>query len=173
MRPGFQLQIWTASGVSWSRMSGPGRKACLHESASGPPRPACSGRRSAPHTADLRIEAWGPTREDCIAEALRGLVESFAEVSGTGYERVTARHVTAGSDADLLAAAVEEVIYGLDTDGEIPATVEVSRAADDGIDLMLRVVDASAVEIVGAAPKAASLSGPSCAPQRPLGGRAL
>jgi SHS2 domain-containing protein len=91
-----------------------------------------------PHTADLRIEAWGPTWEDCIAEALRGLVESF-----------------------------EEVIYGLGTDGEIPATVEVSRAADDGIDLMLRVVDASAVEIVGAAPKAASLSGLSCAPAAP------
>ena len=126
-----------------------------------------SGHRSVPHTADLRIEAWGPTREDCIAQALRGLVESFAEVSGTGYERVTARHVTAGSDADLLAAAVEEVIYGLDTDGEIPATVEVSRAADDGIDLMLRVVDASAVEIVGAVPKAASLSGLSCAPAAP------
>lgn len=126
-----------------------------------------SGHRSVPHTADLRIEAWGPTREDCTAEALRGLVESFAEVSGTGYERVTARHVTAGSDADLLAVAVEEVIYGLDIDGEIPATVEVSRTADDGIDLMLRVVDASAVEIVGAAPKAASLSGLSCAPAAP------
>jgi SHS2 domain-containing protein len=120
-----------------------------------------------PHTADLRIEAWGPTREDCIAEALRGLVESFADVSGPRYQPVTARHVTSGSDADLLAAAVEWVIYGLDTGGEIPAAVEVSRAADDGIGLMLGVVDASAVEIVGAAPKAASLSGRSCAPAAP------
>ena len=122
-----------------------------------------SGHRSVPHTADLRIEAWGPTREDCIAQALRGLVESFADVNGTRYQRVTARRVSAGSDADLLAAAVEEVIYGLDTDGEIPATLEVSRAADDGIDLMLGVVDASTAEIAGAAPKAASLSGLSCA----------
>ncbi len=125
------------------------------------------GHKSVPHTADLRIEAWGPTREDCIAEALRGLVGSFADVSGTGFQRVTARHVTAGSDADLLAAAVEEVIYGLDTGGEIPATVEVSRAADDGIDLKLQVVDASVVEIIGAAPKAASLSGLSCGPAAP------
>ena len=128
-----------------------------------PGRRGC-GHRSVPHTADLRIEAWGPTREDCIAEAVRGLVESFADVSGTGYQHATERHLTAGSDADLLAAAVEEVIYRLDTDGEIPAAVEVSRAADGGIDLTLRVVDAAAVEIIGAAPKAASLSGLTCAP---------
>ncbi len=127
------------------------------------------GHRSVPHTADLRIEAWGPTREDCIAEAVRGLVESFADVGRSGCRRATECHLAAHSDADLLAAAVEEVIYGLDTDGEIPADVEVSRAADGGIDLRLRVVDAAAVEIVGAAPKAASLSGLTCAPD-PSGG---
>jgi SHS2 domain-containing protein len=122
------------------------------------------GHRSEPHTADLRIEAWGPTREDCIAEAVRGLVESFADVSGTGYKQTTEHHLTADSDADLLAAAVEEVIYRLDTDGEIPVTVDVSRAADGGINLILRVVDASTAEIIGAAPKAASLSELTCAP---------
>jgi SHS2 domain-containing protein len=120
-----------------------------------------------PHTADLRIEAWGPTREDCIAEAVRGLVESFADVGGTGRQQATERHLTAGSDADLLAAAFEEVIYALDASGEIPAAVEVSRAADGGIDLTLRVVDAGTVEIIGAVPKAASLSGLTCAPAAP------
>ena len=113
--------------------------------------------------ADLRIEAWGPTREDCLAEAVRGLLESFAEVSEAGQQRASVQHLAAGSDADLLAAAVEEVIYRLDADGEIPAAVEVSRAAGGGIDLRLRMVDASGVEIVGAVPKAASLSGLTCA----------
>ncbi len=127
------------------------------------------GHRSVPHTADLRIEAWGPTREDCIAEALRGLVESFADVGGSEYRRATECHLAARSDADLLAAAVEEVIYGLDADGQIPAAVEVSRAGDGGIDLRLLVVDAAGVEIIGAAPKAASLSGLTCAPD-PAGG---
>ena len=122
------------------------------------------GHRSVPHTADLRIEAWGPTREDCIAEAVRGLAESFADVSEAAHQRVIERHLGADSDADLLASAVEEVIYHLDTGGAIPAEVEVGRAADGGIDLMLRVVDAAAVEIIGAAPKAASLSGLTCAP---------
>jgi protein archease len=40
----------------------------------------------------------------------------------------------------------------------------VGRAADGGIDLALRAADASTVEIIGAAPKAASLSGLACAP---------
>ena len=113
--------------------------------------------------ADLRIEAWGPTREDCLAEAVRGLLESFAEVSEAGQQRASVQHLAAGSDADLLAAAVEEVIYRLDADGEIPAAVEVSRAVGGGIDLRLTMVDASGAEIVGAVPKAASLSGLTCA----------
>jgi len=121
------------------------------------------GHRSVPHTADLRIEAWGPTREDCLAEAVRGLVESFAELGEAGKQRASVFHLAAGSDADLLAAAVEEVIYRLDADGQIPAAVEVSRAVSGGIDLRLRMVDASGVEIVGAVPKAASLSGLTCA----------
>ena len=68
-----------------------------------PARRRC-GHTSVPHTADLRIEAWGPTREDCIAEAVRGLVESFADVNQATHQRVIERHLDAGSDADLLAS---------------------------------------------------------------------
>ena len=128
-----------------------------------PGRRGC-GHTSVPHTADLRIEAWGPTREDCIAEALRGLVESFADIREVAHQRVIERHLVAGSDADLLACAVEEVIYYLAPDGAIPAEVQASRAADGGIYLILRVVDAASAEVIGAAPKAASLSGLTCAP---------
>ena len=41
-----------------------------------------AGHRTVPHTADLRIEAWAVTCEECLAEALRGLVGSFAAVVG-------------------------------------------------------------------------------------------
>ena len=34
------------------------------------------GHRSVPHTADLRIEAWAPTRDGCIRQAVLGAVES-------------------------------------------------------------------------------------------------
>ena len=125
--------------------------------------PRARGHRTVPHTADLRIEAWGPTREDCITEAVRGLVESFADVRASGCQRTAERHLVAGSDADLVAAALDEVIYRLDAHGEIPAAVEVSRARDGGIDLKLHTVPANAAQIIGAAPKAASMSGLTCA----------
>ena len=60
-----------------------------------------------PHTADLRIQAWGRTREDCIAEAVRGLAEEAPEAykdvnavveaaEGAGLCRKVARLVPLG-----------------------------------------------------------------------------
>ena len=60
--------------------------------------------------ADLRIEAWGLTREDCIAEAVRGLVDSFAVVTGLLLHARAERHMTARCDEHLLAAVIDEVI---------------------------------------------------------------
>lgn len=40
-----------------------------------------SGHRSVPHTADLRIEAWAPTRDGCIRQAVLGTVESFLDLN--------------------------------------------------------------------------------------------
>jgi len=41
------------------------------------------GFRLAPHTADSILEAWGPDRVTCLAEAVGALVSVFAEVSDT------------------------------------------------------------------------------------------
>jgi SHS2 domain-containing protein len=54
-----------------------------------------AGHRTVPHTADLRIEAWAATREECLAEAVRGLVGSFAAVAGVQPCRRASRPVTA------------------------------------------------------------------------------
>jgi SHS2 domain-containing protein len=143
------------------------------EQRSGPAGQHASGHRSVPHTADLRIEAWAATREECVAEAVRALVESLADTRPARRhhvrEHVVERHLSAGTDADLVAAAIEEVIYGLDADGEIPVAASARRAGDGGIDLALRVTSLDEVEIIGAAPKAASLSGLRCGPE-PSGG---
>ena len=112
--------------------------------------------------ADLRIEAWAATREECVAEAVRALVGSFAETRTQGRRRVAEQHVAGETAADLVAAAIEEVIYGLDTRGEIPVAVAARRAADGGIDLTLHLAGLDQVEITGAVPKAATLSGLRC-----------
>lgn len=124
---------------------------------------AGQGHRTVPHTADLRIEAWAESRDECIAEALRGLVSSFAEVSSARAGRTAERPVTAESDADLLAAAGDEIIYLLDAEGGIPVSIQV-RPAGDGIILVLGLTQVGAVEITGAAPKAVSFHGLRCTP---------
>jgi hypothetical protein len=58
-----------------------------------PQEEATRGHRKALHPADLRIEAWGPTREDCIAEAVRGLAGSFAVVAGRPPHARAERHI--------------------------------------------------------------------------------
>ncbi|MFJ9282851.1 archease [Kitasatospora aureofaciens] len=86
------------------------------------------------HTADLRVEAWAPTAEGCIREAVRAVVEGFADTSGARPAGGACAAVTADSDEDLLVSLEEEVIYRMDVDGEIPLDTEVEtvRAAGDG-----------------------------------------
>ena len=125
---------------------------------------AGQGHRTVPHTADLRVEAWGPTREACLAEAVHGLVDSFAVVSAARPRHTAERRFVASSDEDLLVAVIEEVIYRLDADGEIPVTAAVRSAPDGGVILTLPLADVHEAEIAGAAPKAASLHDLRCAP---------
>jgi SHS2 domain-containing protein len=124
---------------------------------------AAQGYRTVPHTADLRIEAWAGSRDECVAEALRGLIASFADISDVRPARVLERPITAGSDADLLASAADEVIYILDVEGEIPVSVQV-RPAGAGIVAVLALAQAELAEITGAVPKAVSFHGLRCEP---------
>ncbi len=124
---------------------------------------AWQGHRTVPHTADLRVEAWAESMHDCIAEALRGLVGSFADVTGAAPVRVLEREVSAASPADLLASAADEIIYLLDVAGEIPVSVRV-RPAGNGVALVLGLARIDAARITGAVPKAVSFHGLSCQP---------
>jgi SHS2 domain-containing protein len=121
------------------------------------------GHRTLPHTADLRIEAWAATREDCVAEAVQGLVDSFAEIPAGQPGRAAEAVLPAGADEDLLVAALDEVIYRMDADDELPASAQV-RPDGGGAVLVLTQVPVAAAEIVGAVPKAVSLHQLHCAP---------
>jgi protein archease len=124
-----------------------------------------AGHRTVPHTADLRIEAWAGSCHECVAESLRGLVDSVADVRGAEASRTAERELSGASPADLMASAVEEVIYILDTAGEIPVSVQVRPAGSAaGIVVTLELASAADVEFTGAVPKAVSFSGLSCEP---------
>lgn len=109
-----------------------------------------------PHTADIRIEAWAPTREECIAEAVAAMVEGFADPAGAGQTGVVDTLIDPGTDEDLLVDVLNEVVYLVDTAGQIPLAVEVA-ALEGGLQVRFRMTDAEQVEQVGAAPKAVAL----------------
>jgi SHS2 domain-containing protein len=117
------------------------------------------GHRSVPHTADARIEAWAPTREACVAEAVTAMVETFADTSAARPTDSASFEVTADTDEDLLVAVLDEVVYLLDTADVIPLATRVEPALEEGYDVHFEVTGAGQVELVGAVPKAVSLHG--------------
>ncbi|PEG33467.1 archease [Mycolicibacterium agri] len=110
-----------------------------------------------PHTADLRIEAWAPTRDDCIKQAVLGAVESFLDISDAGPTHTRVSRLTAASDDDLLVAVLDEAIYLLDTEGEVPVDLTL-RDTGDSVEVAFEMVDAGALPQVGAVPKAVALN---------------
>jgi SHS2 domain-containing protein len=116
-----------------------------------------AGHRGVPHTADLRIEAWAPSRDGCIRQAVLGTVDSFLDISSAGPHRSLSRRLTAGSDDDLLVAVLEEVIFLLDTVGQAP--VDLDLQGGGGVaEVNFAMVDARTLPQVGAVPKAVSLN---------------
>ena len=116
-----------------------------------------SGHRTVPHTADLRIEAWAPTRDGCIRQAVLATAESFLDLSSAHANHTRLRRLTADRDDDLLVAVLEEVIYLLDTVAEAPVDLEL-QDVDGGVDVTFAMADASRLLQVGAVPKAVSLN---------------
>lgn len=110
-----------------------------------------------PHTADVRIEAWAPDREGCVAEAVTALVDTFVDATGVAPEAETTHRVPPGDDPDLLAGVLDEVIFRLDTEGKIPLATQVLPAGDGGLLVRWRVAGTDTVEAIGAVPKAVSL----------------
>ncbi|KAA8968804.1 archease [Mycobacterium sp.] len=127
------------------------------------PAVGTGGHRSVPHTADLRIEAWSPTRNGCIREAVLGTVESFLDTSSAQPHHTVVRRLSAHRDDDLLVAVLEEVIYLLDTTGEAPVDVEVT-GTDDQVEVRFAMADAGSLPQAGAVPKAVSLTDVRLAP---------
>jgi protein archease len=115
-----------------------------------------SGHRTVPHTADLRVEAWAPSREGCIVQAVLGTVEAFLDTSSAHPKRTRRCHLTAPRDEDLLVAVLDEVIYLLDTAGEAPIDLEL-QPTEGGVEVRFTMLDATTLPQVGAVPKAVSL----------------
>lgn len=122
------------------------------------------GFRLLPHIADLTIEAWAPTREACIAEAVAGLVSACGTIHpGAPTQETPVEFVPEASDEELLVSVLDDVIYHADVEGVLPASLELHRTNDGGLDGVADMVGLDALSEVGATPKAVTRHGLVCA----------
>ncbi|MFF3850300.1 archease [Streptomyces sp. NPDC002328] len=111
-----------------------------------------SGHRAVPHEADIRIDAWGTSRERCLVEAALGMVECFADITAVRPTAVARFQLAECCDDDLLDALLDEVAHRLEACGQVPVDVE-AEATDDGMDVRLAVAALADVEGVGPVPR--------------------
>lgn len=112
------------------------------------------GHRVLPHPADVIVHAWAPTAEECVAEAVHALVESFADASparGVGSYEFDIAETSWG---ERLVAVLEEVLFLLDSRGQVPVavTVQDGRAS-------FELADVADADLIGSAPKGIARSG--------------
>ncbi|WP_158605449.1 archease [Amycolatopsis panacis] len=106
------------------------------------------------HAGDLRIRAWGATREECVAQTVSALVAGFVprlprQTSATEFD------VHGDTDVALLVGVLRTVISGIGARNEIPVAADV-WAAPNGLRVRLGVADLAGVVAVGAVPKGVS-----------------
>lgn len=130
----------------------------MTSASTGPPA-GDTGHRSLPHTADLRLEAWAPTRAGCLAEAVRALAEAVADLRrATPSRSVTVRLERAAPERQL-QDLLDEVIYLLDAEGVLPVAVEAVELAGGAVQVTLGLLPVEQLPALGPAPKAVTLHG--------------
>ncbi|MEV1173279.1 archease [Nonomuraea sp. NPDC049784] len=115
-----------------------------------------AGHRTLPHTADTRIQAWAPTTGECIAQAVLAMVDSFLGLRGAAASSEYDLRAEPGEPQDQLVAVLDEVIYLMDTTGQIPINV-TTQQEENRLSLHLTMTDLSTVPQTGAVPKAVAL----------------
>ncbi|MEZ5144257.1 MAG: archease [Acidimicrobiales bacterium] len=107
-----------------------------------------------PHTADLIVEAWGPTEVACLEEAVAALAEAFVEPAPGAPRTVVSVDLPPATAEERLVAVLEEVVFVTEVHGVVPVAARLRVAEDGRLTGRFDVVAADDVELVGAVPKA-------------------
>jgi SHS2 domain-containing protein len=111
-----------------------------------------AGHWCVPGVSRTRVEAWAPTRERCIAEAVAGTVESFAEPAGAAPARFHRMTVPGADDPEVLHGVLDEVLFDISGVGVVPVWIRV-RDLPAGVELEVGGVDTKALRPGGRAPR--------------------
>lgn len=94
------------------------------------------------HTADAKFRAFGMTREEAFANALRGMVAIVTPPEALGKDAVFHISVRAGKLESLLFDYLDEILFLYDTEKFLPACAEaltiVEREGKFVLDATLR-----------------------------------
>lgn len=88
------------------------------------------GHASRPHTADVVIEAWGPTAAACYEEAVAGFVGLFVDTSHHATTETAQFDLGPAHPEDLLVLLLEEVILIAETRGYVATATHVEVHGD-------------------------------------------
>lgn len=90
------------------------------------------GYRFVDHTAELQLELEAPTKEEVLAQAVLALGELLGarESEGAGSPVTRSLAVTAGDDAALLAAWIDEIVFVAESEALVPLGAEGIETAE-------------------------------------------
>ena len=69
-----------------------------------------------PHTADVIVEAWAPSRAGCLEEFVGDVVGTFVDAHAAGATREIPLELGSARDEDMVVALCEDVRYLLEAD---------------------------------------------------------
>lgn len=118
-----------------------------------------AGHAVRPHTADVIVEAWAPSRSACLEELVRGVVGTFVDIEDAHATSEVALEVNEALDEDVVVTILEDVCYLLDADGLVVVDVELEEEEESGgFEGLFRVAPVGDVVPTGAPPKGISRS---------------
>jgi SHS2 domain-containing protein len=117
------------------------------------------GHEALPHTADVILEAWAPSLDECVAEAVIALVDSFVDVPEAPEQTSHTFVAPAGTAEATLVTVLEEALYVLDMLGKVPVATTVDSAITGQVSGSFALADVADDDLKGSVPKGVSLSG--------------
>jgi SHS2 domain-containing protein len=120
------------------------------------------GHRRVLRAADVVVEAWADSREECLAEAVQALMECCVRVDDVVPDACVMIVLSGETDEALLVAVLDEVIHQIEANGRVTVDVSVDErtvAAKGQVEVRLATVPVEAVERVGTAPATVAVHG--------------
>ncbi|WP_181063071.1 archease [Nocardia nova] len=103
-----------------------------------------AGHRSSAREAEIELEAWAPTCEGCLCEAVDALVDCFVTPPRpAASEAIEWTHIS-NDPEDLLGYLLDWVVYHRRVFGRIPVTTSIERS--NGWDIRFETADLSGSE---------------------------